>query len=127
MKFSPFLALLTIGVASPIVAAELKIELPAERTELKTGAHSDVAAANCVTCHSWDYVAIQPPLPRTAWKATVLKMRTTFGAPIAENQVDDIVDYLARTYGDEQPSLQDKGQPPAAAPRTTGDVPPNQK
>lgn len=125
MKIAPLFSLLVLSVTASARAAELKIELPAERTELKTGLHSEIVAANCVTCHSWDYVTIQPPLPRAAWKATVTKMRTTFGAPFAENQIDEIVEYLTKTYGAEQPALQQKNAPPLSAPRTNGDVPPN--
>jgi len=124
MKIAPLFSLLLLSATSSTHGAELKIELPAERTELKTGLHSEIVAANCVTCHSWDYVTIQPPLLRAAWKATVTKMRTTFGAPIAENQIDDIVDYLAKTYGAEQPALQQKSPFPVRAPRTNADAPP---
>jgi len=58
--------MLAVGATAVTSAAELRITLPAERTELKPGPHADVAAANCVTCHSWDYVSIQPPLSRPA-------------------------------------------------------------
>ena len=127
MKTAPIISLLLLTATSPTDAAELKIDLPAERTEMKTGPHSDVVAANCVTCHSWDYVTIQPPLSRAAWKATVTKMRATYGAPIAENQIDDIVEYLAKTYGDESDALRDKNATPLSAPRTNADVTPKAK
>ena len=127
MKIPPLVSLLAWWTASSALAAELKIELPPERTELKAGPHAEAAAANCVTCHSWDYVSIQPLLPRAAWKATVTKMRAAFGAPIAEDQIDDIVDYLARTYGDEQPNARQRINPPVAVPRTNGDVTPTKK
>jgi hypothetical protein len=54
-------------------------------------------------------------------------MRATFGAPIAENQIDDLVDYLAKTYGDEQPALPSKIRTSNAASRTNGDVTPKEK
>ncbi|MEO7599517.1 MAG: cytochrome c [Opitutus sp.] len=127
MKRASLFPLLALWATSFAFATELKIELPPERTDLKTGLHSDVAAANCVTCHSWDYVTIQPLFPRAAWKATVTKMRVTFGAPLAENQIDDIVDYLAKTYGDEQPGLREKVDPPVAELRANADLPPKTK
>ena len=126
MKIAPLISLLVLSATSS-THAELKIELPSERTELKPGLHSEIVAANCVTCHSWDYVTIQPLLPRATWKATVTKMRTTFGAPIAENQIDDIVDYLAKTHGDESDALRMKNAPPLSAPRTNADVTPKAK
>jgi hypothetical protein len=41
----------------------------------------------------------QPPLSRDAWMASVNKMRTTYSAPIAEENVKPIVDYLVTVRG----------------------------
>jgi selenocysteine lyase/cysteine desulfurase len=54
---------------------------------------------------------LQPgSLSRTFWKANVVKMQKTFGAPIPDAAVDSIVDYLVKTYGAERPAA----SPPAA-------------
>jgi hypothetical protein len=54
-----------------------------------------------VTCHSADYVAIQPPgKPLAFWKAEVEKMKKVYGAPIPDDQIDPIAQYLTREYGD---------------------------
>jgi hypothetical protein len=37
----------------------------------------------------------QPALSRTQWRAEVHKIPTAYKAPIASNDVDSIVDYLA--------------------------------
>src|SRR5260221_6253625 len=74
-------------------------KLPPETAKLKPGPGAGVAMANCMLCHSVDYISTQPPLTRTAWKAAVEKMRLKYGAPIATNKVDEIADYLAATYG----------------------------
>jgi sulfite dehydrogenase len=77
----------------------LKIELPPESVTLKPGPAAELVAANCLTCHSADYLSTQPRLPRTYWKSAVEKMQQKFGAPIAAEQVEPLVDYLAKTYG----------------------------
>lgn len=53
----------------------------------------------CMTCHSVDYIAIQPKFPRAKWEAEVTKMRDKYGAPIPTNMVSKIVDYLTVNYG----------------------------
>ena len=49
---------------------------------------------NCISCHSARYVQMQPNLPEKTWLALVQKMKNTFGAPIADSSVNDIVLYL---------------------------------
>jgi len=41
--------------------------------------------------------------PRPYWDAMVKRMKAVFNAPIADADIPLIVDYLARTYGNEQP------------------------
>jgi len=55
--------------------------------------------ANCLSCHSSEYVLSQPPMPRKFWEASVKKMKDKFGAPTPDDQVAALVDYLATTYG----------------------------
>jgi hypothetical protein len=46
----------------------------------------------------------QPPTaPRPYWDAMVKRMKAVFKAPIDDAEMPAIVDYLARTYGNEQP------------------------
>jgi hypothetical protein len=54
----------------------------------------------CSTCHSLDYVVMNSSfLARAGWEAEVRKMMKVMGAPIPENEVAPIVDYLTRYYG----------------------------
>lgn len=54
----------------------------------------------CSTCHSLDYIVMNSPfLARAAWEAEVRKMVKIMGAPIPENEVAPIVDYLTQYYG----------------------------
>jgi mono/diheme cytochrome c family protein len=89
--------LVTWAVISAVAADAWK--LPAETTKFKPDPGAVLAVANCSACHSSDYVSTQPPLARPAWKATVEKMRSKYGAQIATNNVDAIVDYLTSNYG----------------------------
>lgn len=105
------LALLTTTLAISASAAPLKIELPPETPALKSAPGSDAAMANCLTCHSTEYITTQPPLAPAAWKAIVEKMQKKFGAPLPAEQVGTLVDYLAKSYG--APPVQAPAAPPA--------------
>ena len=90
--------LLTIGLAA------VEIKLPAETARLAESSLPGFAltTTHCYTCHSVDYVQMQPVSPRAYWKSSVAKMQKTFGAPIPDAAVDPIVDYLVKTYGAER-------------------------
>ncbi|WOX07120.1 SorB family sulfite dehydrogenase c-type cytochrome subunit [Microbulbifer pacificus] len=98
------LAALLILAAHPVllVAAgpgEVQIDLPPETAKLKPGPGMDVANRNCAICHSVDYIYMQPPLTSEQWTATVMKMKNAFGAPIPDNEVATIVNYLLSQNG----------------------------
>lgn len=95
-------SVIAVGLfTAALPVASLKIELPAESTSLRPAAGSDVAARQCATCHSADYVAMQPPgRPLAFWKAEVEKMKKVYGAPIPDDQIEPIAQYLTRAYGD---------------------------
>ena len=90
-----------IAILLPLTRA-LEIKLPLETAAYIPSAHPgySVTMAFCVTCHSAEYVRMQPPNMTPAyWKATVTKMKKAFGAPIPDDQLDVITDYLVKTYG----------------------------
>ena len=67
---------------------------------LKEGPGKDLVEANCSMCHSLDYIQMNSPfLDRKGWEASVNKMIKAMGAPVAEADVQSIVDYLASQYG----------------------------
>ncbi len=79
--------------ASIVVAAE-------QRVELKPGPGRDKVEANCVACHSLDYIVGNSPfMNRQVWDAEVTKMIKAFGAPISDADAKVIVDYLVVNYG----------------------------
>jgi sulfite dehydrogenase len=77
----------------------LEIQLPPETATFKQDAGAEIANGQCLTCHSVEYVVMQPPMPRAFWKSSVQKMQQKYGATIPEEQVEPVVDYLTRNYG----------------------------
>jgi hypothetical protein len=60
-----------------------------------------VVQNNCTGCHSADYINTQPRGPKFKidfWQAEVTKMIKLYGAPIDDDDVGKIVEYLAATY-----------------------------
>jgi hypothetical protein len=93
--------------AAPLVQAAPKtIQLPPDGVQMKESSLPGYAKAqaNCVACHSAEYMRYQPPTAaRPYWDAMVKRMKAVFNAPIADADMPDIVDYLVKTYGNEQP------------------------
>ena len=106
------LALGLLLAAWLVMGAEVKITLPPETNRFKAGPGSEIAAVQCVICHSADYISTQPPLPRAFWQAGVEKMQKIYGAPIPDEQVEPLVDYLVKNYGNEKP----RGNPVPSTP-----------
>jgi hypothetical protein len=91
-------ALATIA-AAPHAVKPVSVSLPPATVEFKDGPNVETARAYCLTCHSAEYVYMQPPLARPAWNAEVLKMRNAYGAAIPDSVTDAIVDYLLSQNG----------------------------
>ena len=97
---------LALGATSAIHAAPKTIVLPPDGVQLKPSSLPGYAKAQaqCVACHSAEYMLYQPPsAPRPYWDAMVKRMKTVFNAPIEDADMPLIVDYLVKTYGNEQP------------------------
>ena len=79
--------------AAPALAQESQLRL-------RDGPGRQLVEANCVMCHSLDYIPMNSPfLDRKGWEASVTKMIKVMGAPIAEADAQKIADYLAGQYG----------------------------
>ena len=92
------LAILAVAAATAGMKP-VSISLPAWNSELKDGPNVALARASCLTCHSAEYVYMQPPLSAKQWTAEVNKMVKVFGAPITADQVDPLVAYLMSQNG----------------------------
>lgn len=67
---------------------------------LKDSPGRQLVEANCVMCHSLDYIVMHSVfLDRKGWEGSVNKMVKVMGAPIAEQDTAAIIEYLARNYG----------------------------
>ncbi len=78
------------------------IVLPPENTTLKPGPGLEKVEANCLVCHSGDYIQMQPSFTRAQWAAEVTKMIKVMGARVADADAPIIVDYLVKNYGKEK-------------------------
>jgi hypothetical protein len=88
------------------ISAEKNITLPADGVQLTASTLPGYAKAKaeCVECHSAEYMLYQPSTaPRAYWEAMVQRMQSVFKAPIDDADVPLLVDYLVKTYGNEQP------------------------
>lgn len=98
------LAGLALALSMPIGAKD--IQLPPDGVQLTPSAMPGYAKAqaNCTMCHSAEYMRYQPPTAaRPYWDAMVHRMKAVFKAPVADEDMPEIVDYLVKTYGNEQP------------------------
>ncbi len=87
-------------------AGSKTMDLPPDSTQLKSSSLPGYAKAqaSCTACHSAEYMLYQPPTAsRAYWDAMVKRMKTVFKAPVDDADMPVIVDYLVKTYGNEQP------------------------
>jgi hypothetical protein len=75
------------------------IRLPEAKFELPPGKGREIVVAQCAVCHTVAYIPLQPPLSRETWTAEVTKMQKTFSAPIPDDKVGEIIDYLVAVNG----------------------------
>ena len=104
-KSIPFTAAVLLAIATTASAGVKSIELPPDGMQLKASPLPGYAKAqaNCVACHSAEYMLYQPATaPRPYWEAMVKRMKGVFRAPIDDADMPAIIDYLAKTYGNEQ-------------------------
>jgi len=102
MKIRASCLIAVVFCALPLSSSALDINLPAETAVYKPADLPGYALAQqkCLICHSAEYVNYQPPTSTPAyWKAQVTRMKKPFGAPITDQEADQIIDYLVKTYG----------------------------
>jgi cytochrome c5 len=81
-------------VAGSAASRVVTVQLPLQGTAFRDAPGVEVARANCLSCHSAEYVTTQPALSKAGWTAEVNKMKGVYGAPIAPSDVDTLVTYL---------------------------------
>ena len=104
-RFIALPALCLLLAATAARAAPDTYALPEPTAQFKVppdaghAAGFQAAQENCQTCHSADYVAMQPPRKGAAfWDAEVAKMVKVYHAPIEAEQAKAIAAYLGATY-----------------------------
>jgi sulfite dehydrogenase (cytochrome) subunit B len=96
--FTAFLIAAPAGYHSGHAAPET-YQLPEETARLAAAPDAGLAEANCVVCHSLDYITMQPRAKGKAfWDAEVTKMIKVFGAPLAPGDAEAIANYLTAHY-----------------------------
>lgn len=111
-----------VGLSASALSAEKKsITLPPDNAmaTLKAGPGVEVVRADCIACHSTDYIVRQPPANAEQWGAEVKKMVTVFGAPISDADAKVIAEYLASAYGVQNKTTKATGTPAEKADRGT--------
>jgi mono/diheme cytochrome c family protein len=102
MRYSTAGGLLAVALAATtVLAADKTIPMPADHAyaALKPGAGVDVARQQCASCHSTDYIVMQPRGSAKQWEGVVTKMIKVFGAPVNDQDAKTIAEYLATQYG----------------------------
>lgn len=82
------------ALADPALKS-LEVQLPQSPTTFPGGDKAEAINNNCLTCHSTEMVLTQPMLSKDEWGKEVAKMKKVYGAPVQEQDVAAIVDYLA--------------------------------
>jgi mono/diheme cytochrome c family protein len=106
MKSKLIVAAIAAAAVGPSFAVVKTMQGPADTVMLKASALPGYqkAMAVCTSCHSAEYMQYQPPTaPRRYWDAMVHRMKSVFKAPVEDADMPAIVDYLVKTYGEEQP------------------------
>ena len=68
--------------------------------QLKDAPGRETVEKNCIACHSLDYIPLNSAfLDRKGWEGSVNKMIKVMGAPIPNEDIPEIVDYLVSNYG----------------------------
>src|SRR6476659_2117215 len=85
--------------ATPFELKPVNIDLPDSDRMFPDGPGSDAINNNCLACHSAGMVLNQPALSKQAWAAEVNKMINNYKAPVAPEDVGQIVEYLTGLKG----------------------------
>ena len=100
--------------SAPCLAEPKQIEIPKYQSDLPGAQGREAFATSCLACHSTAYITLQPPMTQQQWTDSVRKMQKTFGAPISEEEIEPIVQYILATTKSAGPRLRELPVPAAA-------------
>src|SRR5262249_20995943 len=83
------------------LAADQAISLPGDPPcgHSRPGPGLAPPRTHALTCHSTDYIVMQPRGDAKQWQGVVTKMIKVYGAPISDQDAQAIAEYLATAYG----------------------------
>ncbi|GJE79072.1 c-type cytochrome [Methylorubrum thiocyanatum] len=87
-------AVLAASDPEPMRFSSQEIELPSSDRTFPDGPGAEAINNNCLACHSAGMVLTQPKLTKTQWTETVNKMVKVYKAPVSQEDVGAIVEYL---------------------------------
>ena len=88
------------SAATAAALTALAAAAAAQEIELRDAPGRELVVSRCAVCHSLDYIPMNSPfLDRAGWEKILHKMTDVMGAPIEEEDVKAILDYLAGSYG----------------------------
>jgi len=88
------------GLAALAMSVTVTSRADERALRLKDAPEATTVRAHCSACHSIDYIQMNSTfMKRAAWEAEVRKMIKVMGAPVPEDEVARIVNYLATNYG----------------------------
>jgi mono/diheme cytochrome c family protein len=91
------LGLLLVGALA--AAAPRVVAAAAEPMALADGPGRELTIGRCIICHSLEYIPSNAPaMNRSGWQKTIQKMKDRFGAPITDEESQQILDYLDTHY-----------------------------
>jgi hypothetical protein len=96
---SPAISATTAPVGVEIRGTRHIFRLPEAPAALPSAPGREAVMLACGVCHTPNYITLQPPFAREIWIAEVTKMRKTYMAPIPDDKVDEIVNYLVAVRG----------------------------
>jgi mono/diheme cytochrome c family protein len=92
-------ALAAAAVLAWLAAACAPAFADEDTIQLRDGGGRDLTAGRCAICHSLDYIPNNAPvMDRGGWQKSIQKMRERFGAPITDQEAQQILEYLAGSY-----------------------------
>jgi hypothetical protein len=99
MKKLSLIAMLLLA-SIPVTGKEIQLLPDTVAWRPSNQAGYTLALQKCTICHSAQYAEYQPPnTPKAYWTAQVLRMKNNFNAPVTDEEVPLIVEYLNSTYG----------------------------
>ena len=98
-RFMMIFVAMTAMMSSIWAESHKGIEMPYIEFPMKPGKGMYATKGRCNMCHSWGYTINQGKQSRKFWERKVIKMITVFNAPIKNEDIKTVVDYLYENYG----------------------------